>query len=511
MFKNALVSVANKEGLVEFIKPLVDKGMRVVSTGGTAKLLQEHGIKVVKVSEQTGFNEVMDGRVKTLHPRVHMALLARDYKEGDMQALAEIDLQPFDLVVGNLYAFESALKEGLNDTDLQEFIDIGGPSFLRAAAKSFSRITTVCEPKDYNYVLQQSDDLELNDRKKLAAKTFYHVSSYDSMVARALSNSEESSFDNTQDYFSLGGELVQPLRYGENPKQNASWYRAYGEEGLQNAEILQGKPLSYNNILDLDAAISTVNEFSEPACVAVKHNNPCGVGTASNLSNAVKKGLAADPVSVFGGIVAINGTIDLEIATQLKTIFLECVVAPDFTEEALSLFATKKNLRILKASNMESWKTSFEFRRVMGGFLVQDKDTVELEFSDDWTIVGEDITDEIKKEMVFAMKTCAYLKSNAISLTSAGQSIGFGMGQVNRVDAVEQAISRAKKFHPDAKNIVLASDAFFPFADSITLAAKAGIKWVIQPGGSVKDDDVIAEAKKHEIGMVLTGTRHFKH
>lgn len=272
VFKNALVSVANKEGLVEFIKPLAEKGMRVVSTGGTAKLLKEAGINVVKVSEQTGFEEVMDGRVKTLHPRVHMALLARDYVKEDMATLDKIDLQPFDLVVGNLYAFEQALAKGLNDQDLQEFIDIGGPSFLRAAAKSFSRITTVCDPKDYQEIISLNE-IGIEKRKALASKVFYHVSAYDSMVARALSSEENNKFNEEQKFFSLGGELVQSLRYGENPQQTSNWYRAFGEKGLHEAEILQGKALSYNNLLDLDAALNTLLQFSEPTCVAVKHNN----------------------------------------------------------------------------------------------------------------------------------------------------------------------------------------------------------------------------------------------
>ncbi|MCB9025094.1 MAG: bifunctional phosphoribosylaminoimidazolecarboxamide formyltransferase/IMP cyclohydrolase [Bdellovibrionaceae bacterium] len=510
MFKNALVSVANKDGLVEFIKPLAEKGMRVVSTGGTAKLLQENGISVIKVSEQTGFDEVMDGRVKTLHPRIHMALLARDYSIEDQNTLKEHDLQSFDLVVGNLYAFENALDEGLEDKDLQEFIDIGGPSFLRAAAKSFSQITTVCDPRDYDWIIKKQS-LDLEDRKSLAAKLFYHVSSYDSMVARALSKSEEPKSFSQQNYFSLGGELVQTLRYGENPQQQANWYRVYGEKGLQEAEILQGKPLSYNNILDLDAAIRTLNSFQEPTCIAVKHNNPCGVGVSDNWEVAVSKALSADPVSVFGGIVAINGVVNDKMAEQLSTIFLECITAVDFTPGALKIFSLKKNLRLLKAPDLTNWCPQFDFRRVMGGFLIQDQDHIEQKFSNDWKIIGEEPTKEIRNEMTFAMKVCAHLKSNAIAITSQGQSLGLGMGQVNRVDAVEQAILRAKKFHPKQKTMVLASDAFFPFADSVERAAEAGIKWIVQPGGSLRDEEVICAVTKHKMGMVMTGLRHFKH
>lgn len=509
MFKNALVSVANKDGLIEFLKPLAQRGMRIVSTGGTAKWLQEHGIEVVKISEQTGFPEVMEGRVKTLHPRIHMALLARNYKAEDISTLNKYELAPFDLVVGNLYAFEKAMQEGLGDRELQEFIDIGGPSFLRAAAKNFSQITTICDPADYQWIATK-ENLDEEDRKALAAKVFYHVSAYDAMVAKALKSTLSNKLT-IDKYFSVGGDLVQTLRYGENPQQKGSWYRIYGEPGLHQTEILQGKELSYNNLLDLDAAINTVNSFTEPACVAVKHNNPCGVGIGAQWDEALNKALSADPVSVFGGIIAFNGIVNDQMAKQLSAIFLECIVAIDFTYGALNVFKAKKNLRLLKAGTLVDWPPAPEVRKIRGGFLVQEADVLESSFSPQWEIVGRSPNEEIKKEMIFAMKVCAHLKSNAIAITCQGQSLGLGMGQVNRVDAVQQAIARVRQFHPHAKSMVLASDAFFPFADSIELAAAAGIQWIVQPGGSLRDGEVITAVKKYDMGMILTGQRHFRH
>lgn len=511
MFRNALISVADKEGIVEFVKALEQMGTRIVSTGGTANLLEKNGIHVVKVSEQTGFPEVMDGRVKTLHPKIHMALLARDYIETDMTELKAQELEPFDLVVGNLYAFEEALKKGLEDRDLQEFIDIGGPSFLRAAAKNFSRITTVCNPQDYSFILKKKS-LSLEDRKQLASKVFYHVSAYDSMVARALNTKKNMESElSSLEFFSVGGGLKSQLRYGENPQQEATWYRSFADSGLHDAEIIQGKALSYNNLLDLDAAISTLNEFEAPCCVAIKHNNPCGVGLSNHLTLAVSKGLSADPVSVFGGVIALNRRVDKVVAEQLSHIFLECIIAPDYTAEALDIFSSKKNLRVLKSEKVTNWKNAYDIRKILGGFLVQESDVVQPTYQDTWEIVGKSPDQEVKEEMVFAMKVCAHLKSNAIAICSKGQTLGLGMGQVNRVDAVQQAILRMQNHHPRAGLKVLASDAFFPFADSVELAAKAGIEWIIQPGGSVKDQDVFAAVERFNIGMVLTGRRHFKH
>lgn len=506
MFKNALISVADKTDLVKFVKPLADKGMRILSTGGTAKHLQEAGIEVIQVSEQTQFPEVMDGRVKTLHPNIHMCLLARGDNEGDLQVLSENGLEPIDLVVGNLYRFEDALKRGVGGDDLAEYIDIGGPSFLRAGAKNFKRIAVVCDPKDYEWISEKSE-LTLDDRQYLAATVFAHVSSYDAMIAKTL------GMDHDFEDFSIGGGFERTLRYGENPDQQSSWFRRLGEVGgLHTAEVLQGKELSFNNILDIEAAVATLREFDQiPTCVSLKHQNPCGVALGSSSADAIASSLEADPVSVFGGIIAVNEEIDAEGARSLVELFLECIVAPDFTVDALAVFESKKNLRLLKWPDLMEKNAEYDVRPVTGGFLLQTQDQVEEGWGADWEVVGEEPDESVATDLILAWKTVAHLKSNAIAIAADATTVGLGMGQVNRVDAVEQAIDRMKRFHPDCETPVLASDAFFPFADSIEKIAEAGIKWVIQPGGSVKDDEVKAKAKELGVHLVLTGRRHFLH
>ena len=505
-FKNALVSVADKTNIVEFIKPLAEQGMRILSTGGTARTLREAGIEVLSVSDQTKFPEVMDGRVKTLHPNIHMCLLARGEHEGDLQVLSEAGLEPIDLVVGNLYRFEDALSRGVSGQELTEFIDIGGPSFLRAGAKNFSRIAVVCDPSDYKWILEKKE-LDAADRQKLASKVFAHTSSYDSMIASELGMGLESSD------FSLGGAFHGPLRYGENPQQRASWFRGLGaKNGLHSAEVLQGKDLSFNNILDIEAAVGTLREFSDiPCCVALKHQNPCGVSLGADVFSAVDGALTADPVSVFGGIIAVNAELDVAAAKSLSELFLECIVAPKFSEEAKSILSKKKNLRLLEWPGLMSLSEDYDIRPVTGGFLLQSKDQTELGWGEDWKVIGTEVDEQTACDLIVAWKTCAHLKSNAIAIVVDGQTVGLGMGQVNRVDAVEQAIERMRKFHPDCGPAVMASDAFFPFADSIEALAKAGIQWVIQPGGSIKDDEVIAKAKELGVHLVLTGKRHFLH
>lgn len=515
LFKNALISVSDKTGLVEFLKPYVDRGMRVVSTGGTLKHLRENGIPAIEVSEQTGFPEVMDGRVKTLHPRVHMALLARATHEEDTALLKKEGLEAFDLVVVNLYPFEGAQEKHragrISDDELIEFIDIGGPSLLRAAAKNHERLAVVCEPEDYAWIAEKKE-LTYADRKRLAARVFRHTSRYDDLIAKTLATPDE------RPHTLVGRRVGDELRYGENPQQKAWWYRSpEASSGLHEAEILHGKPLSYNNLLDLDAACGAVQDFAEPAAVAVKHNNPCGVGTADSVSDAVARAIKADPVSVFGGIVALNRTVDLVAAEEMAKIFLECIIAPAFSAEALERLKKKKDLRLLTWSALgPSRETSAknselpQFRTIAGGFLVQTPDVVS-EWSNEWKVVGDVPSESIKRDLMLAWKVCARLKSNAIALASEGCSVGLGMGQVNRVDAVEQAITRMKKHHPSVTHAVLASDAFFPFADSIEAAHQAGIRWVIQPGGSIRDEEVIAKAKELGVNMILTGVRHFRH
>ncbi len=503
MFQNALVSVSEKKGLVEFLKPLYQKGMRIVSTGGTAQHLKDNGIQIVDISEQTGFPEVMGGRVKTLHPNVHMPILSRQDHPEDFELLKKSGLAPFDLVICNLYPFEAAVEKKLQGAELIEKIDIGGPTVLRAAAKNFSQVTVVCDPHDYEWIAEKKE-MTLEDRKKLASKVFAHVSSYDSLVAAELGNG-------WGEQFSLGGHKVMELRYGENPHQQAAWYRVLADQkGLHTAEVLQGKVLSYNNLLDLEAASSLVQTFTEPAAVAVKHNNPCGASVASQLSVAVEQTLKADPVSVFGGIIAVNREIGKAEAEMLQGIFLECVVAPSYSTEALEIFAKKKNLRILKWKSLGQEQMRFEMKTIAGGFLLQQKDSVASDISS-WKFLGEKPSDSVLKDLQFGEKVCATLKSNAIALVKNGQTVGLGMGQVNRVDAVKQAIERMKTHFGNLSQVILASDAFFPFPDSIEVAAKAGVSWVLQPGGSMKDEDVFAAAKGLGVNMAITGVRHFKH
>jgi phosphoribosylaminoimidazolecarboxamide formyltransferase/IMP cyclohydrolase len=503
MFKNALISVSDKTGLVEFLKPLQAKGMRIVSTGGTAQHLMENGLSVIDVSEQTKFPEVMGGRVKTLHPSIHMPILSRPDHPEDFQLLQDYGLEPFDLVICNLYPFEAAVEKKLKGAELIEKIDIGGPTVLRASAKNFTQVTVVCDPKDYSS-LAGKESISFEERKRLAAKVFAHVSSYDSLVASELGSGWGSEY-------SMGGHKVMDLRYGENPQQSAAWYRSLADQkGLHKAEILQGKVLSYNNLLDLDAASSLVRNFSEPAAVAVKHNNPCGAAIDKNLFGALEKAVKSDPVSVFGGIIATNRRIDQAEAELLGTIFLECVVAPDYSAEALNVFSKKKNLRILKWSELSEPQADFEMKTIAGGFLLQAKDSIGSD-AKTWKFVSQGPSPEVLRDLEFGEKVCSSLKSNAIAIVKNGQTLGLGMGQVNRVDSVKHAIERMKTHFGDVKDTVLVSDAFFPFPDSMEIAAAAQVKWVLQPGGSLKDEDVISAAQKSKINMVLTGVRHFKH
>ena len=507
MFKNALVSVSDKTGLVEFLRPFVGKGLRVVSTGGTLKHLRDNGIAAIDISEQTGFPEVMDGRVKTLHPRVHMAILSRAGNREDESLLKKEGLEPFDLIIVNLYPFEQARARGVEGAELIEFIDIGGPSLLRAAAKNHDRLAVVCEPEDYAWITTEVEtkrELTLGARRRLAARVFKHTSTYDDLIAKSLA--EESDRPAT-----LVGRLISELRYGENPHQKAWWFRRpESATGLQDAKILHGKALSYNNILDLDAAVATVREFKEPAAVAVKHNSPCGVGTHASVAGAVARSIQADPVSVFGGIIAVNRVVDLESAEDMAKIFLECIIAPGFEPAALERLKKKKDLRLLEWTRLGEIGEENQFRTVAGGFLVQSPDRAG-DWSSEWKSLGQTPSESIKADLLLAWKVCSSLKSNAIAIAAGGRTVGLGMGQVNRVDAVEQAIARMRKHHPDLREPVLASDAFFPFADSVELAAQAGVRWIIQPGGSIRDEEVFARAGELGVSMTLTKTRHFRH
>lgn len=505
MFKRALISVSDKTGLAELLKPLVAQGLEIVSTGGTSQFLRENGFKIIDVSETTGFPEVMDGRVKTLHPHVHMGLLARAGHGGDAATLEKFGVKPFDLVVVNLYPFEQAARANAAFPELIEKIDVGGPSMLRAAAKSFERVAVLCDPSDYGWFLENRGSWSAEKSRRLAAKVYAHTSLYDSLIARKLGYAGPE----TQ---VLGGRLVQTLRYGENPHQTAAWYRLPDDvDGLASARVLQGKELSYNNLLDLEASSAVVRSFDEPAAVAVKHNNPCGAAIGETVATAVERALKADPVSVFGGIVALNRPVDAASAKLLGEVFLECVVAPDFTPDALEIFAKKKNLRLLSWPGIARVERGSEVRSVAGGFLMQSADRLSSDAG--WVVHGEAPSTSRRADLRFGERVCAGLKSNAIALVSEGKTVGLGMGQVNRVDAVDQALQRWKAHHPDvaADKVALISDAFFPFPDSIEKAAAAGIRWILQPGGSVRDEEVLGAAKKLGVNVILTGERHFRH
>lgn len=500
MKRNILISVFNKKNLELLVDIFNMKTDVIISTGGTAKALRKLGFEVKDVGDLTDFPEVMDGRVKTLHPKIHMGLLARKDHEEDIKTLKKFNAEFFDVVIGNLYDFEAGLKQNNSEDQQIELIDIGGPSFLRSAAKSFQRITVICDPEDYVLL---KEPITLEKRKWLAAKVFRHTSYYDSQIAEWLSSEilNEHSF---------GVKKIEELRYGENPQQKAYWLKN-SDTGLHNAEILQGKQLSYNNILDLDAAVQALLEFKEPAVVCVKHTNPCGVSLGNDLFQAASQSLKADPLSVFGGIVACNREITEKEAQLFNSIFLECIIAPGFSAEALNLFKTKKNLRLLKWPKLNEFKSKkLMLRSVSGGILAQTSDAVRIN-TDEWKVYGQEPSPEIMESLIFAWKVCAHLKSNAISLASGLTTVGLGMGQVSRIDSVEQAFKRQETHHPGAKNIVVASDAFFPFADSIEFIHSKGVKWIIQPGGSIKDEEVISKAMQLGVTILMTGDRHFKH
>ena len=503
MYKRALVSVSDKTGLEDFLKPLVKQGLKLVSTGGTAQFLKSKDLKVKEVKDLTSFPPALSGRVKSLHPYIFIPLLARHDVKEDQEVLQSYKIETFDLLIVNLYPFETKASQ-LSDKEKLEWIDVGGPSLLRAGAKNYPYITTLCDPKDYSKAQKGTD---LNFRKQLAVKAFKKLSQYDWAIAENL---KENWLNKTG--FSLKGSFFKKLRYGENPHQTADWFKV-SKTGLHSAQMIQGKELSYNNILDFDKAVQTVRDFKKPCVVAIKHNNPCGAAIGETISLSLKKALKADPMSVFGGLLAFNQAVDTACAEQLTNIFLEGLIAPDFSKSALNILQSKKNLRILKWGDMLSHPLSKkELKEVMGGFLLQSADEINENWDDHWKIIGQTPTADIKQDIIFAWKVCAHLKSNAISIVKEGQTLGLGMGQVNRIDAVRLALNRKNEFHPQkTENLILASDAFFPFSDSIELAKRGGVCWIIQPGGSIKDKEVLKKSLQLKLNMILTGQRHFKH
>jgi len=520
----ALLSVSDKNGLVAFATGLAGYGVELVSTGGTAKALKDAGLKVIDIADLTGFPEMMDGRVKTLHPKVHGGLLAIRANKEHAAALEKHQIKPIDLLVVNLYPFEDTVAKGAAFNDCIENIDIGGPAMIRAAAKNHADVAVVVEPSDYEKVLgemaQHSGMISLELRQHLAAKAYARTAAYDAAISNWFA---ETLRDEAPDYRAFGGKLMKDLRYGENPHQSAAFYRSPGERfGVVTARQLQGKQLSYNNINDTDAAYECVAEFDPrrtAACVIVKHANPCGVAEADNLVDAYRRALDCDRTSAFGGIVALNRKLDAEAAKAITEIFTEVIIAPEATDEAIKIVAAKKNLRLLVAGGLPDPRAKgLTVKSVAGGLLVQARDNAVVDEMQLKAVTRRAPSEAELADLRFAFRVAKHVKSNAIVYAKDRATVGIGAGQMSRVDAAriaarkaEDAAKEMKLPAPLTKGSVVASDAFFPFPDGLLIAIEAGATAVIQPGGSVNDDKVIAAADKHNVAMVFTGTRHFRH
>ena len=509
--RRALLSVSDKNGIVDLARELGRFDVEIISTGGTAKTLRDAGLQVRDISEITGFPEMMDGRVKTLHPRVHGGLLAIRDNADHVAALQQHGIEPIDLVVVNLYPFAETIKrEGVTREEAIEQIDIGGPAMIRSAAKNSQDVAVVVSPEQYARVLDElkthSGALSLNTRRQLAQAAFEQTAQYDAMVSFYLSGSSGS----LPDRLTWTMKKVSDLRYGENPHQKAALYQLYGQTsgaGIANAEILSGKEMSFNNYVDAEAAWQLVCDFEQTACAIIKHTNPAGAALGNNPAEAYQKALATDPVSAFGGIVAFNRTVDAAAAQEVTKIFTEVVIAPEYHPEALELLRAKKNLRVIRMKSMEQSR-KVEVKEIGGGMLVQTSDDHKLSRDELKVVTERQPTEEEIRALLFAWTVCKHTKSNAIVYAREGQTVGVGAGQMSRVDSVKIGAMRAQL--PLAGS-VLASDAFFPFRDGIDQAVQHGITAVIQPGGSVRDDEVIAAANEHGLAMVFTGVRHFRH
>ncbi|MGL4772986.1 MAG: bifunctional phosphoribosylaminoimidazolecarboxamide formyltransferase/IMP cyclohydrolase [Clostridium sp.] len=500
MKKRALISVFDKEGVLDLANFLVSKDVEIISTGGTYKHLKENGVPVIEVNEVTNFPEMLDGRVKTLHPLIHAGILAVREDEAHMAILNERNINTIDYVVVNLYPFFEKVKEDLSFEEKVEFIDIGGPTMLRAAAKNFQDVVVISDKNDYSRVIEEvtsNGEVSYKTKKNLAGKVFNLMSAYDAAISNFLLDDEEYP-----EYLSVSYKKMQGLRYGENSHQSAAFYSSNMVDGAMNTfEVLNGKELSYNNFKDMDIAWKCANEFDEPSCCALKHNTPCGVAVGENPYEAYMKAYEVDPTSIYGGIVAFNRKVDKKTAEEMVKIFLEVIGAPDFDEDALEVLRTKKNLRVLKFNNNP--RDEKYMVTVDGGILVQEED---MKLIDEIKVVTETKpSDEDVKDLIFGMKVVKYVKSNAIVVAKNGVALGIGGGQVNRVWPTQDALRRGQGA------TILASDAFFPFRDVVDEAAKAGIKAIIQPGGSMRDQESIDACNEHGIAMVFTGLRHFKH
>ncbi|MGX4764053.1 bifunctional phosphoribosylaminoimidazolecarboxamide formyltransferase/IMP cyclohydrolase [Holzapfeliella sp. JNUCC 72] len=509
MKKLALISVSDKTGIVEFAKNLIEQGYDVISTGGTLKTLVDHNVAATPVEDITQFKEMLDGRVKTLHPMIHGGILAQRANPTHMAQIKESGINPIDLVCVNLYPFKETIqKPDVTDEDAIENIDIGGPSMLRAAAKNYQDVTVVTEPSDYDEVIDRlkADNLTVEFKRQLSAKVFRQTAAYDALIANYLT-AEEFPEKLTVTY-----EKVDDMRYGENNHQQAAYYKdAIPEKySLANAKQLHGKQLSYNNIRDADAALRIAAEFDQPAVVALKHMNPCGVGLAETVLDAWQKAYDADPISIFGGIIVSNREVDLATAEKMHEIFLEIIIAPSFTDEAYDVLAKKKNLRLLQLDFSKIDANQKDLVSVLGGALIQDRDLAHESISDFEVVTKTQPTKEQLEALEFGQTVVKHVKSNAIVITTASQTLGVGAGQMNRIDSTKIAIENAAS-KPGFENAIMASDAFFPMDDCVEYAAKHGIKAVVQPGGSIRDKDSIAMADKLGIAMVFSAKRHFKH
>jgi len=514
--QRAILSVTDKTGLVEFARKLSDLGVELISTGGTAKLLRDSGIAVKDISELTGFPEMLDGRVKTLHPKVHGGILHRREDAAHRTAIAEHGIQPIDMVVVNLYAFEkTAAKPGVHFGELIENIDIGGPSMIRSAAKNFQDVAVVTSPADYAAIAEElaksGGELSSTTKWRLAQKAFATTAAYDSAIASTLERvSANGRFEFHPDagfprIQRLSFNKVMDLRYGENPHQKAAMYSDGSGLGVANGRQIQGKELSYNNIVDLQAAWDLAQEFDEPVCAIIKHTNPCGTATGKTLAEAYKKALECDPVSAFGGVIGVNRPLDADAAEEMAKLFLEVIAAPSFDEAAKAVFAAKKNLRLVEITRApQKWV----LKNVSGGILVQDADARPLLESDLKVVSKRQPSAEERRALLFAWKVCKHVKSNAILYARDGQTVGVGAGQMSRVDSCKLGAMKAVL---PLQGTVAASDAFFPFPDGVEEIAKAGATAIIQPGGSVRDQEVIEAADRHSLAMIFTGVRHFRH
>ena len=507
----ALISVSDKTGVVEFAQQLRSLGWEIIATGGTMKLLSDSGVEVINISDVTGFPEICDGRVKTLHPKVHGGLLARRDDESHLQALKDNQIEFIDMVCVNLYPFRQTIaKPDVTMEDAIENIDIGGPSMLRSAAKNYKDVTVVCDPADYAQIIEEikaSGNTTVQTRLQLSAKAYTHTAEYDSMIAtymRKAAGLNEKLF--------LEFDLVQSLRYGENPHQQAKFYSKAdtGSYSLANAKQLNGKELSYNNIQDANAALCIAREFDEPFCVGLKHMNPCGAAIGTDVVDAWTKAYEADKVSIFGGIVAVNREVTREAAELMKPIFLEIIMAPSFSEGALEVLCTKKNLRLLQVDMSKDETVVDQYVSVNGGLLVQDLDKKTIEVNAEMCVTEVKPTAEQIVDLNFGWRIVKHVKSNAIVVVKDGKTVGVGAGQMNRVGSAEIALKQAQAAG-FTEGLILASDGFFPFDDTVTLAAQYGVTAIVQPGGSVRDEDSIKKANECGMTMVCTGMRHFKH